>query len=476
MAQFYSWPYWSLMLLQIMITFSLIAQTLVVTKSVSRLNNDWKIKLKNGTEIGILIVLFLYAMMISQVIYGLSLGCILPGSHELLRELTFYFIIFLCAFNAVSLDATWPFFVIVFASFIYPIAESILGAYYPYFFLAAIFFFTIRSIKIYIFYSKKLHDDISLDSVKEAINQLHLGLLLCHTNGEINLCNQQMNELAEQLINEPIKNGKEFEATLQYGTLAAGCFREELAKQKVFHLANGHIWSFKKFEMIFGYRNQIMLIAEDVTKYWNTLTTLVQRNEKLEERRQELSKNIENLQMICEAEEIASGKERVHDLLGQRISLLLRALREGGQPDEELLLDFVKKLPSAMREDHKPNPARRLTLLVETFQKMGVQIKIQGSLPECEEIAENFSNITTECVTNAVRHGYANHIQIHFFENESWHMTVTNNGLLPEKTIREGGGISRMRHFAQRLCGRIEIQTEPQFRIQILIPKEQSLR
>ena len=32
-------------------------------------------------------------------------------------------------------------------------------------------------------------------------------------------------------------------------------------------------------------------------------------------------------QAICEAEEIARSKGRVHDLLGQRISLLLRALR-----------------------------------------------------------------------------------------------------------------------------------------------------
>ncbi len=473
MAQFYNWPYWILAILQMLIAFFIIAQTLVVTQSISRLRNDWKIKLENGMEIGILIVLFCYAAMISQVLYGLSLNCLLPSGFELYREIIFYLIIFLCVTGAVSLDVTWPFFVIVFASMLYPLAEYIFGAYYPYFFLSAILFFGIRSIRIYFLYTKELRNSISLVSVKEAINQLHSGLLLCRMDGEIVLCNQQMNELGEQLIGKNIKNGKEFEQTIKSGTLAQGCFREKLADQMVFRLADGHIWGFKKFELILEYRNHTLMIADDVTEYWNTVSTLVKRNEELEKRRQELSRNIENLQAICEAEEIARGKDRVHDLLGHRISLLLRALRGGRQPDEKLFLNFVEKLPSALREDNKPNPARRLELLVDTFGKMGVQIQIQGRLPKREEIAETFSKIAIECVTNATRHGYANHIQIHFFENEAWHMNVTNNGLPPEKPIHEGGGISGMRHRVQQLCGKIEIQTEPQFRIQISIPKEQ---
>ena len=107
---------------------------------------------------------------------------------------------------------------------------------------------------------------------------------------------------------------------------------------------------------------------------------------------------------------------RVHDLLGQRISLLLRALRDGQQPDEALLMDFARSLPTALREDSTPTPARRLALLRETFQGMDVSVEVRGALPEDQAVADAFAEIAVECVTNAVRHGYATRIQFHLLE------------------------------------------------------------
>ena len=68
-------------------------------------------------------------------------------------------------------------------------------------------------------------------------------------------------------------------------------------------------------------------------------------------------------------------------------------------------------------------------------------METQGTLPEDEEVAENFAEIAVECVTNAVRHGYASRVQFHFFQNDCWRMTVTDNGIPPAGPIREGGGI-----------------------------------
>src|SRR5699024_5897556 len=83
----------------------------------------------------------------------------------------------------------------------------------------------------------------------------------------------------------------------------------------------------------------------DVTEHWDAETFLARQNQALEQRGQELRSTIAHLQAICEAEEIARSKARVHDLLGQRISLLLRALRDDRQMDESLLLDFARSLP-----------------------------------------------------------------------------------------------------------------------------------
>ena len=89
-----------------------------------------------------------------------------------------------------------------------------------------------------------------------------------------------------------------------------------------------------------------------------------------------------------------------------------------------------------------------------------------------EILTDSFAEIAVECVTNAVRHGYATRVQFHFFQNDCWRMTVTDNGLPPSGPVREGGGIGGMRRRIDRLGGTLELHTVPRFRIEISVPKE----
>ena len=60
---------------------------------------------------------------------------------------------------------------------------------------------------------------------------------------------------------------------------------------------------------------------------------------------------------------------------------------------------------------------------------MKVYVEIRGAIAEDRAVADSFAEIAPECVTNAVRHGYATCIQFHFFQNDCWRMTVTDNGI-----------------------------------------------
>ena len=259
---------------------------------------------------------------------------------------------------------------------------------------------------------------------------------------------------------------------LENGELQDGCIREALGDQQVFRLPDASVWSIAAHAIPMGRRTCVLLTADDVTERWDAVTLLARQNEALEQRGRELRHTIEHLQAICEAEEIARSKGRVHDLLGQRISLLLRTLRDGQQPDETLLTDFARSLPSALREDDTPSPARRLALLRETFQGLDVLVEVRGALPEDEAVAGAFAEIAVECVTNAVRHGYATRVQFHLFHNDCWRMTVTDNGIPPAGPIREGGGIGGMRRRITQLGGNMELYTVPRFRIELSVPKE----
>lgn len=331
----------------------------------------------------------------------------------------------------------------------------------------------IRSLHICIVRHQEIRTQISTMSIKETIDILNTGLLFFRSDGSIILCNNRMNMLAQQITGQVLQNGRVFQMLLEYGILFDGCTREVLSGQQVFRLPDSSVWSISLHDIYIKHKKLILMTADDVTERWDAMMLLDYQNQMLEKRGEELRQTIEQLQTICEAEEIARSKGRVHDILGQRISLLLRAMRDNQQPDETLLMDFIHNLPTALREEEMQSPAHRLKMLKETFQGMDVSVEIQGELPEDIEVAYNFAEIAVECVTNAVRHGYATRVQLHFFQNSCWRMTVMDNGIPPVEPIREGGGISEMRRRIDRLGGTLELYTVPRFSIQIFVPKEE---
>ena len=472
MAEFYRFPHWILTALVMMAAVCIVLQTLTVSYSLRRLHIGWGRRAENGMECAILAALFLFAALLGQVQYGLYGGFLMPSAYGIARQMVFLLTAALGTAAAMGTEQVWPFFVIGGSAVLLPMTEQITGPVYPVFFLTGLVFFLLRSVHICLLRRRELYTQISSVSVKEAIDTLHTGLLFFRRSGDILLCNRQMDGLARQLSGQSLHNGLAFQQLLEGGELHGGCAREILGGQQVFRLPDASVWSISAHAIPMGRRAFVLLTADDVTERWDAVTLLARQNRALEQRGRELRHTIEHLQAICEAEEIARSKGRVHDLLGQRISLLLRALRDGQQPDEALLMDFARSLPTAMREDGTPSPARRLALLRETFQGMDVSVEIRGALPEDREVAESFAEIAVECVTNAVRHGYATRIQFHLFHNDCWRMTVTDNGIPPAGPIREGGGIGGMRRRIARLGGTLDLYTVPRFRIELSVSRE----
>ena len=472
MAEFYRLPQWMLTTLVMLAALCILMQTLTVSYSIRRLRTGWIRKVENGMECAVLAVLILFTALLAQVQYGLYGGFMIPSAYGPARQTVFLLAVVLGAAAAVGTELAWPVFVAGGAAVLLPITEKTTGAVYPLLFVSALLFFLMRSIPICLMRRRELNTQISSVSVKEAIDTLHTGLLFFRPEGDILLCNRQMDVLSRQMTGQPLKSGKEFQLLLESGPLCTGCTREALGGQQVFRFPDSSVWSISAHDIPMGCRTFSLLTANDVTQRWNGVKLLAQQNQELERRGQELRQTIEHLQAICEAEELARGKVRAHDLLGQRISLLLRALREGQQPDESLLMDFARRLPNALFEDWAPSPAQRLEMLKETFRGMDVAVEIRGDLPENRELADSFAVIAAECVTNAVRHGYASCVQIRFFQNDCWRMTVTDNGIPPASPIREGGGIGEMRRRIHRLGGALTLHTVPRFRIEISVPKE----
>lgn len=472
MAEFYGFPHWTLTLLVMATAFCILLQTLTISYSIRRLRTGWARMAENGMECAVLGVLLLFAALLAHAQYGLFGNFLLPSGYNLARQMIFLFVAALGTATAVGAEVIHPFFVVGGAATLLPMTEKITGEAYPFFFLSGLIFFLCRSGYVCGIRRRELYALLSSISVKEAIDTLPTGLLFFRPEGDILLCNHRMDILAQKITGSSLHSGKAFRFFLEKGELKEGCTREVLGNQQVFRLPDASVWNISLHKIFIKHRAFLLYTADDVTEQWDAVKVLAQQNQTLKTRGQELRHTIQNLQTICEAEEIARNKSRIHDILGQRISLLLRALRDNQQPNETTLMDFVHSLPAAFLEDSLPDPTQRLRVLKDTFRSIDVSVEIQGELPENREVAENFSQIAAECVTNAVRHGYATCVHLHFFQNDCYRMTVTDNGIPPAGPIREGGGITDMRRRIHLLGGNFELYTLPRFRIELSVPKE----
>ena len=134
-----------------------------------------------------------------------------------------------------------------------------------------------------------------------------------------------------------------------------------------------------------------------------------------------------------------------------------------------LLQSLAEGLNVGLTDTVDESPEHALQTLIQVYQRLGVLLQIDGQLPNDRERADTFVQIATECVSNAVRHGYATRVTICFRNGQM--MDVENNGTLPDEKFTEGGGIREMRRKAERLGGSLFVQVRPRFHLCVIIPE-----
>ena len=355
-----------------------------------------------------------------------------------------------------------------------PLNEKIEGSAFPVMFMLTLGFWLVRCSHRFWMRIQEQKGSLSELSVKEAIDNMDTGLLFCQAqekmDGQIILQNRQMQKLMYTLTGEYQCNGKMFYDALVQGNVMKDCKKGELGDQLTYWLPDETAWDFELYMIKRRGGKFALLTASDTTQRWKAAHQLWQKNRELEQRHQELNTLLENLDNICKTEETIHAKSRVHDVLGQRISLLLRALREHRQPDEVLLRSFEQGLPKELTE-LGTDTGYSLDTLVEVFRGLGVSIHVEGSLPQKEDIARSFSEIAAEAVTNAVRHGYAAEVWITIKKAQKfWTMDITDSGIPPEQ-ISEGGGLTGMRRKVQLLGGTFSYEISPHFTIHLSVPE-----
>lgn len=339
---------------------------------------------------------------------------------------------------------------------------------------AVLLFHLHRSARGWRLEKRALLASISPFSIKEAVDSLSSGLLFCEADGSIVLINRRMQALMDQVCGKVHTNGRSFQEHVweDRRKIAAASGETDARKGITIRLPDGEAWWFSEYQIHVGKQTYFQVSASDVSRQWQFIDELEAQNKRLLERSQKLRRFIDNLFEIRRHQEILRMRNKIHDVLGQHISLLVRRLEQETDVSGEELSTWIEELTAQLYTRTPPDSQARLRELKEVFQSIGVTLRQSGTLPADPPLAEVFVSVIREASTNAVRHGLATIVEIDMRETEDANvLTVTDNGALAPEGVSPGGGIRSMEYSAGSVGGELIIETQPRFSVTAHIPK-----
>lgn len=342
--------------------------------------------------------------------------------------------------------------------------------------------------------------DISRFSVKEAFDTFPEGLAIGKEHGGILLINQRMRSIMQEKGLTPgqrssrlrisfrrmmrrealAKRDQDKESKTLFSWLLDEKQKDKKVQEKERALQTfssaGKVYRYKEEAFELGNEDCRQILVNDITKEDQLIHEIKQKNAELQESNQQLMTLLSNIEEIETEKESSRMRNRIHDIMGQRLSILHGTLqqmdRKATPPPLEELIDLLEDMVYDLREPELFHAENRFRYIQNTAEIVGTKLIKEGEIPEDEKIANVLLQVLREAVTNAIRHGQADLIRSKFFEDEEkWYLEIVNNGAAPVNRLKEGEGIRGMRHKLESISGSLEIRSDEYFSLSIEVPK-----
>lgn len=311
---------------------------------------------------------------------------------------------------------------------------------------------------------------INHNSIKEAFDTLPMGVCFFNASGLPVLCNQAMHRFCFAICGKDVQYITDLEVCLEDYNPVTEARREE----DVFILPDGSAWQLDARVIADDGREcYAQFVALNVTDLYKNSLELERDNEQLRQVQRNLQKLSANVVAATREEEILAMKMRVHDEMGKCLAAAQKYLGENtGETIPDSMAASWQRAVNMLKFNNRESEEDMLAQIRKTCELVKMDFVTEGSLPEERETAYLLTCAVRECVTNAVRYAKATELRAVFSEVDGYAVVaVTNNGLPPEKEIREGGGLSTLRRRVELAGGHMLVQSLPVFKLTVKLPK-----
>lgn len=281
--------------------------------------------------------------------------------------------------------------------------------------------------------------------------------------GEPVLVNFTMYAVMEQLVGTVVRNANIFWHLLPFCGNRPGLSMERQGRDLLFRWDSGQAWLLQRRPIRFRRQSGWQITAANVTALHRLNRELAQKNAVLEQRNEEMKDVLDGLVALQTRQTTESLRYKIHDLLGQRITILQQLLNNPAVSDYGEILPLVEDVLSDLRRDAVANPQERLDALVTAYRNLGIAVTVEGMLPADTRRAGEFVRIIREAMTNALLHGQARSIAVTFGTGRQPALVIADDGQGCPGPIQTGTGLQAMEQRVRALGGRLTLTKTPHF-------------
>ncbi len=309
---------------------------------------------------------------------------------------------------------------------------------------------------------------ISAMSVKEAVDRLPAGIL-CYTADKIPvIINESMDEIGRRLTEKPVTD-----VDALWEELVKRSGRENVSRNDPLIINDaGKAYSFQTKTVEINGMEVYELSAEDVTGEYELgkeLADARNRAELINKRLKTLMKSIDHVSMN---RELLGLKSALHDNIGQSILIARRYLYSQDSVDRERMLQFWQDNIRYLVSDEYEKWELPYYALSREADSLGIHIDITGKLPAERRLIPVVDTAISVQIGNTLKHTGDTTLVIRVNETEeSYRIYLTNGQKSRSENIVERGGLGSMRSEVESAGGKMEIKTEPEFAIELTLPK-----